>query len=278
VTKNCFNNNNWASLSPIVYDGNTSYNSMQVAIERRMSAGLYVRFNYTLSECVTDSDDDLPASELNGGGAAWTPTYSHQANRHRCSFQGRNSANLSLNYDFPLGKNASSRLAKMVLAGWQITSLTALSSGLPFDVRDGLNMARALNSGNGNSHPDLVAGCDAKSLINKNNPVNYINVSCLSAGTPGYLGNLGPLALTGPGLANTDLGLKKNIALRETKSLQLSADMFNAFNRTNFSVPSSTTAFVNNGTTTPPPNTGAGVITTTVTTSRQLQIGARFIF
>jgi carboxypeptidase family protein len=278
VTKNCFNNNNWASLSPIVYDGNTSYNSVQVALERRMSAGLYVRFNYTLSECVTDSDDDLPASELNGGGAAWTPTYSHQANRHRCSFQGRNSANLSLNYDFPLGKNASSRLAKMVLAGWQITSLTALSSGLPFDVRDGLNMARALNSGNGNSHPDLVAGCDANSLINKNNPVNYINVSCLSAGTPGYLGNLGPLALTGPGLANTDLGLKKNIALRETRSLQLSADMFNAFNRTNFSVPSSTTAFVNNGTTTPPPNAGAGVITTTVTTSRQLQIGAKFIF
>lgn len=278
ITRSCNNNNNWGSISPIVYDGNTSYNALQVAVERRMSAGLYVRFNYTLSECMTDSDDDLGNSELNGGGAAWTPTYSPQANRHRCSFQGRNSANLSLNYDFPMGKNARSVLARALVRGWQLTSLTAISSGLPFDVRDGLNMARAVNSGNGNSHPDIRPGCDAKSLINPGNPVNYINVSCLSAGTPGYLGDMGPLALTGPGLVNTDMGLKKNIALGESKTLQLSADMFNAFNHTNFSVPSSTTAFINNGTTTPPANSGAGVITSTVTTSRQLQIGAKFLF
>jgi hypothetical protein len=284
VRSNCFINNNWGpTISSIVYDGNTTYNSLQLAVERRMSTGLFVRFNYTISECMTDSDDDLPASELNGGGASWTPTYSHSANRHRCSFQGRNSGNLSLNYDFPLGQNATSRLAKSLLAGWQLTSLTAVSSGIPFDVRSNVNVSRAANSGNGNSHPDLLPGCGAHNIINKHNPINYYNVGCLSPGTIGYLGNMGPLILTAPALWNTDIGLKKNIAIRESKTLQLGADMFNAFNRTNFASPAgiNTGAFINRGNAASPnivANTAAGQIISTITTSRQFQLGAKFTF
>jgi hypothetical protein len=225
-----------------------------------------------------DSSDDLPASELNGGGAAWSPSLDHSANPHRCSFQGENSANFNLTYDVPFGKNMQSRMGKALASGWQLTSLTAISSGLPFDVRTGANIARAANSGNGNSRPDIVPGCTADMLINKENPSNYVNVNCLSAGTPGYLGNMPPLFLTGPGTWNTDIGLKKNFAIKESKTLQLGADMFNAFNRVNFSVPSSTTAFINTGSTTPPANGGAGQILTTVTTSRQFQIGAKFTF
>ncbi len=247
-----------------------------------MATGLFARFNYTLSECITDSDDDLPASELNGGGAAWTPTYNHAANRHRCSFQGRNSVNLSLSYDFPFGKNATSKLAKVLLPGWQLTTLTAISSGLfRLTFVEGVNLSRALNSGTGNSHPDVAPGCNAQNMINSGNPTNFVNIGCLLPGVPGYLGDMGPLALTGPGLWDTDMSLKKNITLHEAKTLQLSADMFNAFNRANFSVPSSTTAFNNIGSAAAPvfQNNGAiGQITSTVTTSRQLQIGAKFIF
>jgi hypothetical protein len=281
VTKNCFVNTNWGGLSSVVYDANTSYNSFQMALERRVSGGLFARFNYTLSKCMEDASDDLPSSELNGGGAAWSPSLNHSANRHRCSFQAENSANFNLTYDFPFGKNANTRMEKALLTGWQLTSLTATSSGQPFDVRVGANVARAANSGNGNSHPDIAPGCTPDMLINKGNPTNFINVSCLSAGTPGYLGDMPPLFLTGPGTWNTDIGLKKNFAIKESKTLQLGADMFNAFNRVNFSVPSSTTAFVNQGSTAAPilvPNGGAGQILTTVTTSRQFQIGAKFTF
>jgi hypothetical protein len=45
VTKNCFVNTNWSGLSSVVYDANTSYNSFQMAIERRVSGGLFARFN-----------------------------------------------------------------------------------------------------------------------------------------------------------------------------------------------------------------------------------------
>jgi len=92
---------------------------------------------------------------------------------------------------------------------------------------------------------------------------------------------MSPLMLTGPGLWNTDVSLKKNFAIKESKNLQVSADMFNAFNHVNLSVPSSTTAFINQGSAAVPnlvANNGAGQITTTATTSRQLQIGAKFTF
>ena len=277
VLKSCFVNTNWSGLSSVVYDANTSYNSFQMALERRVSGGLFARFNYTLSKCMEDSSDDLPSSELNGGGAAWSPSLNHSANRHRCSFQGENSANFNLTYDFPFGRNAQTRMEKALLSGWQLTSLTAISSGLPFDVRLGANVARASNSAPGNGRPDIAPGCTPDMLINKGKVQNYINVSCLTTGTPGYLGDMAPLMLTGPGTWNTDVGLKKNISIKESKTLQLGADMFNAFNRVNLSVPASTTAFTNlSGTLVP--NNGAGSITTTVTTSRQFQIGAKFTF
>jgi hypothetical protein len=64
-------------------------------------------------------------------------------------------------------------------------------------------------------------------------------------------------------------------------SLQLGADMFNAFNRTNLSAPSINSIFINSGTATAPNPTyspQAGQITSTLTTSRQFQLSARFAF
>ena len=64
-------------------------------------------------------------------------------------------------------------------------------------------------------------------------------------------------------------------------SLQLGADMFNAFNRSNLAAPSVTSIFINSGTPTAPNATyspQAGQITSTLTSSRQFQLSARLAF
>ena len=276
VHSNCFNNNNFGnSITGVTFDANSTYNSLQLALERRVSPGLLARFNYTWASCIEDSPDDLPGGESNGGGAAWTPARDHSANRHRCSFLGTNSANLTLNYDLPFGRFVSSGLAKGIIGGWQIGSLTSVSSGVPFDVRLGANVSRAAPSGNGNQHPDWAPGCNPQNAVDKGNPNHYIKSFCFQAPPAGYLGNMGPLILTAPTTWTTDVTLRKTIPLRESMNLQLTADMFNAFNRTNFASPASTTIFASNLTT---PNTTAGQIINTIGTSRQFQIGARFQF
>jgi hypothetical protein len=53
------------------------------------------------------------------------------------------------------------------------------------------------------------------------------------AGTTNPNGNLGRNALYGPGFADVDLSVFKNIPLKERLKVQLRAEMFNLFNRKN---------------------------------------------
>ena len=288
VTSNCLNNNNFSSASTGVYfDANSNYNALQVTLERQVTSGLFVRFNYTHSKCFEDASDDLAGGESNGGGAAWTPTLNSKANYHPCSFTGNDAANLSLNYDLPFGKMVNSSFAKALVSGWQINSLTGVFSGVPFDVREGANTSRAASTGVGAGHPDWAAGCNPQNIIQKKNALAYIKSSCLVASTPGYLGDMGPLVLYAPTTVNTDVSLKRNIPIkrREGMAVQLSVDMFNAFNRSNLAPPASTTAFTaastgppSNPTVTYTANGTIGQITSTIGSSRQLQIGVRMQF
>jgi len=104
-------------------------------------------------------------------------------------------------------------------------------------------------------------------------------VNCFTLAAPGYLGDVGNMVFTGPPLINTDVSLRKTFRMNESKSFVFSADMFNAFNRSNFNPPSVSSAF----TTGLAQNTQFGRIgvntnTPTTTTSRQFQVAGRFVF
>ena len=284
ITKNCYINNNYGSaMGGILFDSDTFYNSLQTALERRVTSGLYARFNYTYARCITDSTDVLPGGDSIGGSATSEPSLLHTAKRGRCAFMGTHAVNLNLTYDTPFGNMVSSGFVKALVGNWQISSLTTVSSGSPFTVTDGLNVSRTATSGAGADRPNWAPGCNAENVINAHNPNNYFKATCFVLPPYGYLGDVGALALTGPTLFNTDLSLKRVFPLkREGMSLEFRADMFNAFNRANFADPAINTVFTNTGTATAPvaaANTKTGgQIQSTITTSRQGQFSARFTF
>ncbi|PYQ75731.1 MAG: hypothetical protein DMG01_18275 [Acidobacteria bacterium] len=70
-----------------------------------------------------------------------------------------------------------------------------------------------------------------------------------------------------------DLSIFKN-ALVARQNLQLRLEIFNLFNRANFATPNSAALFNPDGTQIP----GATQITHTATTSRQVQLGVKFVF
>lgn len=53
-------------------------------------------------------------------------------------------------------------------------------------------------------------------------------------------GNAGRAPIRGPGVQNWDLGIFKNFRITEGTRLQFRAEMFNAFNNTNFDSPDTT--------------------------------------
>ncbi len=104
------------------------------------------------------------------------------------------------------------------------------------------------------------------------NPNQWFNPNAFLLPTPGTYGNLGRGTLTGPGLADVDVSLFKNVAMSERLRLQIRAEFFNVLNHANFGTPNA--IVFSSGAI----SSSAGLITSTTTTSRQIQFGMKLMF
>jgi hypothetical protein len=134
-------------------------------------------------------------------------------------------------YDIP----GSSHL-KLLTSGWQISSEVTLHSGQPFNFsgpgpsptqRSGLNLVSNPFTG---VNQTFRAGVGEQWV----NPAAF----CVpgSAGCPGTTNPAGDLSrnrFSGPGFADVDLSVFKNIPITERLRIQLRAETFNTFNRKN---------------------------------------------
>jgi hypothetical protein len=265
-----------------VYDSNSAYNALQFTLQNTRTTSLTWRINYTHASCMAEASSDSPSSQ-NGGTYPYYTRNPHTG-YGRCPYNAEDVVTGLVHYDLPFGHMVTSRPAKAFVGGWVLSGFTSESTGTPFEIQDGVNISRSEPSGGGNDRPNIVAGCTRANAVNHHKPGSYVNTNCFAPATPGYLGNLGPEALTGPSFLDTDLGLKRTIPIKEMK-LQLGADMFNAFNRANFGVPvlngGGGVAFTNAGTAAAPSiqkSPTFGQIVQTVTPSRQWQFSARVEF
>ncbi len=124
---------------------------------------------------------------------------------------------------------------------------------------------------------------------------NYLNTACFSypVATAGYnpiLGSSGRNSIMGPGYQDFDFSLVKNTLvprISDTFNVQFRAELFNLFNRVNYSNPvkAQTQVFGQAPAPTaanPTPQAGAagsaGALTTTAGSSRQTQFALKIIF
>jgi hypothetical protein len=89
---------------------------------------------------------------------------------------------------------------------------------------------------------------------------------------------LGRNTLVAPGVRDVDFSLEKSTRITENTSAQLRLDIFNLANHTNFGFPNAALYSGQDALGNVTPNGAAGQITSTATTSRQLQLSAKFIF
>jgi hypothetical protein len=97
---------------------------------------------------------------------------------------------------------------------------------------------------------------------------HWINASAFASPPTGNYGNLGLNNIKGPGYFTLDVSLARNFRIREQKSLQIRADVFNLPNKANFSSPVATLTSGN-----------FGQITSTGTNPpRIIQLAGKFYF
>ncbi len=246
--------------------GNTSYNALQVDLTRRLARGLQFRVAYTWSKNL-DMNSGLTGAQAQNQAQMILDRTDLRRDWGPAALNLTNQATISLTYELPFreGDTLRSRLT----GGWQINTITSVQSGFPFTPLVGSNVLGDGNTRNPD-RPSLNPNFTGPVVLGKQD--QWFNPNAFVIPAPGTFGNVGRGVFTGPGLANMDISLFKNIRISERYRLQFRSEFFNALNRTNLGTPN---ASVFSGASVSP---SAGLITTLATTPRQLQFGLKLLF
>ena len=158
---------------------------------------------------------------------------------------------------------------KPILGGWQINAITVYQSGLPFNVFCGQAYPRCdFNAdGTNNDRPNSPSFGAKSGLGNSDYLTGIFAAADFPLPATGTLGNLPRNNFRGPGYVSTDLSLFKNVRIGwRNAMLQLRAEAFNVFNHVNLFNPQGNTTSTLFGR------------STTARQSRDIQLGAKFIF
>jgi hypothetical protein len=270
-------------------DGNSTFNALQISLQRHLTTGWQFATNYMWSHSINDGSI--------GGGESNAP---ENANCRLCDrgpsvYDIRHNLVVSSVYDLPFGPGKrfldGDGLAGKVLGGWQLSGIQTYHTGHPLTVTVDRSSSSLLD---GNSHsdqrPDLVPGVP---LIPTNqNPNNWISETYLADGTPVSpfaapadftWGSAGRGLIRAPITWQTDISLSKTARISERFSLQITAQAFNVFNHDQYADPVinisngsfgqivSTVNYNSNNDSFAPDNTGSG-------TPRQLEFALKLIF
>jgi len=255
--------------------GTSSYNALQVDLNRRFASGFTLRGVYTWSKTLDDGDSVNGTTSGNAPGLVSNP-YDIRADWGLATFDVRNIGVISAVYELPFGRGK--RFANGVdgfrggfVSGWSTTSVVTLQDGFPFTPQLSYNPS---NNGDTRNPVRPYVNPSFTGSIITGNPKQWFNPNAFLAPPPnsGFFGNLGRDTLIGPGLATWDFSVLKNTSISERWNLQFRAEIFNLLNRANFNTPNLITF-------TPSGVSGtAGAITGTSTSSRQVQFGLKLLW
>jgi hypothetical protein len=203
---------------------NSSYNALQLGLERRFQRGLFWSVSYTFSKFLDYNEDNF---------SSMFPMDPYNLRLERGLSQSHFPHRFvsAVVYDLPFRNSILTR-------GWQISGIVSLQSGDQVWITQATNTAQIFSR---QFRPNLVA-----------NPIlpeadrdiaRWFDTAAFQAPPPRSLGTSAKFpGIEGPGLVNIDTSLIRFVDLpwREGMKVELRGDFFNVLNRTNFSPPSGT--------------------------------------
>jgi hypothetical protein len=208
---------------------NSSYNSLQVTVNKRFSRGFTLLANYTFSKSIDYGS---------GAGTLW-PSYSNpwdfSRDRGLSDFHRKHRIVISGLWQMPALSGPA--LLRAVAGGWSIGGVLSAQSGQPFSVFAGQDNSL---TGVGLDRADLVADPSRSARANPDrDPVlEWFNTRAFAHATEGQFGNSGRNILFGDNLSSIDMSLMKDFPLpREGAAVQFRAEAFNLLNHTNLNLP-----------------------------------------
>jgi Carboxypeptidase regulatory-like domain/TonB-dependent Receptor Plug Domain len=244
------------------------FNSLQVNLTHHVSHGLTLLTNIVWSKNI---DNTSSAAEGNTG----PPNpFNLQSGRGLSDFDQRIRFNAAVNYLFPTYHG--SRLMGALANGWHGNGIVKVQSGLPITILSGVDNSI---SGVGNDYADYVPGVNPNRPAGASKIKEWFNPAAFTKNAIGTFGDVPRNSLRGPGFADVDVSLFKEILQEHRVHAQFQAESYNLFNHTNLANP---TASVSSGTfgqiTGTSNSTGTVNMTSVAGSPRVFQFGVKVLF
>ena len=271
----------FTGIGTVTSESSSNYNSLQASIQKSTTHGLFFQMSYTLSHALDDA-----SSFENGGfgenGQRGYNQFDKTLNYGNSLYDARHRFVIAPIYTTPLRKSGEwySPL-NLALSGWQISDITTLATGFPFDISyAGFSSSNSLYCSifyTFYACPDVplqTAPLAKQNLraarTSSGHAVDFLKTTFAPEPIGGF-GNIGRNPYHGPGLNYSNVIFAKNINLSAdgVRRLQLRMETDNIFNHTNFANPTSTFGSGSFGQIT--------AVNTNVT-GRQTQLSGKFYF
>jgi hypothetical protein len=217
-----YTNPNFQAVEGVTPTAHSSYNALQISLNRQFSASLVGNIAYTWSKCL----DNASATNSSEQGQ-WAVYNAYEPDRDYgpCSFNSNHVFTTNVIYRLPFKGNRA-------MNGWQIGTIVTRYTGLPFNIQNqfgGQYQSRTGGATEG-ERPNIVPGCDP--MTRKRD--QWYNPECFVYAPYGTLGDTGRNSLKNPNFFNIDFSLVKDTKLTEKVNVQFRAEFFNILNHPNF--------------------------------------------
>ncbi|MGA8597021.1 MAG: carboxypeptidase regulatory-like domain-containing protein [Bryobacteraceae bacterium] len=212
-------------------NGNSSYNSLQVEVDKRFSHGVTLSGNYTWARSIDEVSYQTDLCGIN-----IINPYDIRAYRGVSDFNVPQRFVLNYLWQLPSPKQG---VSKAVLGGWETSAIWTWQSGFPLNIASGGDYSYSLPEvGNDQaqvvSTPQYTQGSTAQKLA------QWFTTGSFTAPQSNSFGNAGRNILIGPGTFNVDFAAHKVFSFGERYKLQYRAEFFNFFNHPQFNNPDTT--------------------------------------
>ena len=290
-------NPNFGTIKGSAYDSSSSYNALEVGIQKRMSHGLQAQGSFTWAKSLDDNSASVAGDQFSNSIAALWNWFNPSVSKALSDFNVARTLVINVTWEVP-GVKSEFAPVKWIANGWQLGGIFTASSGIPFTPTLGSGGdPLGLKGAHPADYPNRLRGSGCSTAVNPGS-LSYVNTQCFAVPTapsasfytancnPAFAfptcinlaGNAGRNSLIGPGLTDLDFSLFKNNPIRrisESFNIQFRAELFNVLNHPNFLPPTSNTdIFDASGN----PLSSAGVLTGTSNNSREVQFALKFIW
>ncbi|MBI3208900.1 MAG: TonB-dependent receptor [Candidatus Solibacter usitatus] len=205
----------YGTISERQSSGSSIYHSLQVTYRVRMTRRLSGGIVYTWAKSIDDGSSDRDGTDV--------PPDSRSARAERGPSNFDRTHVLTGNFILQL----PAPLRSTFFRGWQLSGISRMWTGRPFDVTMSADVAQI--GAVQNQRPDVIADTRGPRTVEQ-----WFNINAFARPRTGTFGSLGRNSFRYPGVNKWDLALFKTFKVAEGKTMQFRGEFFNAFNHPSF--------------------------------------------